>query len=101
MRNSYEEMINILHKKEAVPNEIFNKVIFSIQNNQEKQLAKKPTSIMVVLSPLLTSFIVVVMFLGINGINIRKASEGEFLLKVYDQGYSDKYILNINEEFIF
>ncbi len=101
MRNSYEEMIELLHTNEAVPDEIFNKVIFSIQNNQEKQLAKKTTSIMVVLSPLLTSFIVVVMFLGINGINIRKASEGEFLLKVYDQGYSDKYILNINEEFIF
>ena len=101
MRNSYEKMIELLHKNEAVPDEIFNKVIFSIQNNQEKRQTKRTTSIMVALSPLLTSFIVVVIFLWIIGINIRKASEGDFLLKVYDQGYSDKYILNINEEFIF
>ena len=101
MKKSYEEMIELLHKNEAVPEDIFDKVMFSIQNNHAKRQVKRSTRIMVALSPLLTSVVVVVMFFGINGINTRRVATSNFLLQVYTQGYSDKYILDINEEFLY
>ncbi len=103
MKNNYDKLINQLQKNEIVPDDIFNKVVFSIQNNQAKRQEKRPTSIFVALSPLFTSIIVLVLFFGINGLQLNKENSAnqDLLLQMYSQSYSDKYIFDINEEFLF
>ena len=101
MKNSYEEMIKLLKKNEEVPEQIFNKVIFSIQNNHANKQSKRTTNILVALSPFVTSVIVFVMFIGINSFNIKNKAEKDFLLQIYDQSYANKYILDIKEDFLF
>lgn len=98
MRNKFEDLMVELRKTEKVPNNIFNKVVFTIQKNESKKNNFRNKFYFIV-SPVLTSIMIFVLFFGFNSFNNRKQTE-EFLLKMYDQSNYDVFFLDIDESFL-
>jgi len=102
MKKSYDELIKNLQKQEAVPSALFNNIIFTIQNKQAKRQKTPSSGWVMVLSPILTSVLVFVLFIGVSTLDAKKSSEyRDRLLQMSDTTYYDKYFLTINDEFLF
>jgi hypothetical protein len=98
MKN-YNNLINKLKQKKQVPDNLFNKIYFSIQNKQKsktldfKKLYIKPIHIGVAI--LFIAF-QITTFMP----NKALSDNEEFLISAYDNTYYDRFFANINEDFI-
>jgi hypothetical protein len=102
MKNSYKEVIKLLQKKEPAPNQLFNRIMFSIQNNQQQVIVKKKNPY-IILTPILTSIVVLFIFFGANKLDVSQqvGFEDDLLVQAYTQSYYDSFFININQDFLY
>jgi uncharacterized membrane protein len=99
---SYDEMMKSLKKSESVPDNIFNKISFSIANNQaKKEVPNKKFNLF--FSPLAISLIMLLMMYGVSNFTgqLNDDEKDAGWHQLIERSYYDKYFLDINEEFLF
>ncbi|GEM_PF-6006490 len=103
MNRSYDDLINILKVKESVPPNIFNSVIFSIQNKEAIKQENDSKRMLWFFSPLVTSLIVFMVFVGVKvGIDNSQINKySDRLVSMSDSDYYDRFFLTINNDFVF
>jgi len=99
MINCNDKFIKELKKKKSVPEELFNQIVFTISNNEQraKGLFLKRFA---VLSPIVTSLAVFVFLISFSVMNSRIQNNMEFLFDATSSDYYDQYFMNIDDDFL-